>query len=34
MVEEARARWQHKDKQGRIKRSLLCQYSEQIIITY
>ena len=34
MVEEARARWRQKDKRGCIKRSLLCRYGEQIIITY
>ena len=33
-VEGARARQRHKDKRGRIKRSLLWQFSEQIIITY
>ena len=33
LVEEARARWRKKDKQGRIKRSLLWLDDEHIIIT-
>jgi len=34
LVEGACARWQQKDKRGRIKRSLLWRCSEKIIITY
>ena len=34
MVEEARARWRHKDKRGRIKRNLQWRNIETITITY
>ena len=34
MVEEARARRQHQDQRGRIKRSVLFGKSSSIIITY